>query len=28
VTVRKNAREPYVVHLASAERGRRTSGGP
>jgi hypothetical protein len=28
VTVRKNAREPYVAHLASAERGRRTSGGP
>ncbi|MEA2751534.1 MAG: hypothetical protein QOI41_5677 [Myxococcales bacterium] len=28
VTVRKNAREPYVVHLASAERARRTSGGP
>jgi hypothetical protein len=28
VTVRKNAREPYVAHLASAERGRLTSGGP
>jgi hypothetical protein len=28
VTVRKNAREPYVVHLASAERARRMSGGP
>lgn len=27
VTVRKNAREPYVVHLASAERARATSGG-
>jgi hypothetical protein len=28
VTVRKNAREPYVVQLASAERAPRTSGGP
>jgi hypothetical protein len=27
VTVRKNGREPYVVHLASAERARRTPGG-
>jgi hypothetical protein len=27
VTVRKNGREPYVVHLASAERPRRTPGG-
>lgn len=28
VTVRKNAREPYVVHLASAERAPRTARGP
>lgn len=27
VTVRKNGREPYVVHLASAERPRRAPGG-
>jgi hypothetical protein len=27
VTVRKNGREPYVVHLASAERTGRTPGG-
>ncbi len=27
VTVRKNGREPYVVHLASGERLRRPSGG-
>lgn len=27
VTVRKNGREPFVVHLASPERTRRTPGG-